>query len=522
VKNYIILWIIALVNLPIYCDEFWIFNVGQGNCQSAVYEKERIGVLYDCGSSSLKTCTKFSNLYAKDYELFFLKKDKRWSQSKEASKPAPLNVFREVIPSDDSVSSSFSQDNKGDIEVALNSILSKLSHIFIILSHPDKDHINLVNGKNIPDGISTILLCEGDWFGQKNKGGNGLTKEVCTVLNFLKMRENTYIDFPFYWNGLQGIDKYVSYKELLKTFEEDDSSFSKTFTLCNAGTAIAKMECLSLRDTLKKMIKYSTDKEKIIRHFRPNIQFENCSFAEENTYPIDIFSKPYVNVKIAHINFPFKEVNSQSAIVEIKIPKLEIQFFLTGDASEETFARLAESNEDFFKKEDGYTSFVMLPHHGSMENKSVHVFNIFQPDIFGISAGNGGTFYHPSKELIDEIQKNYRKTSFFEKFDPIGEKNTFLAFHSGEVHLIEKSIPPIICTNTLGSIKINEEGFLCSFSSQIEIGTQIFQKNYKHSVEVNEELESLEGNDSVFKCGAQHYYFLNDKYYLLKKMDTHE
>ncbi len=531
-KSYIVSCLIILTNLSVFCDEFWIFNVGQGNCQLAVYEKERIGILYDCGSSSWKTCTKLSALHAEKYELFFQKKDKAGSPNKTSGQPAPLDVFSileeegntpEEILSDGSVGSFFSQDDKSDIDdIDLNSILKKLNHVFIILSHPDRDHINLVNTENIPDGIPMTFLCEGDWFGQKNKKGDRLTEDVCAVLNFLRSRANTYIDFPFYWNGLQEIGGYKSYKEFLQIFESDDNTFSKTFAFCNTRSVIAKMECLSLQDTLKEMIKRSPDKEKVIGHLRSSVLDEGCSLAEKLTYPIVIFSEPFVNVKIAHINFPFKEVNSQSAIVEIKMPKLDMQFFLTGDASEETFTRLAENSKDFFKKEYGYTSFVMLPHHGSKENKSTHMFNIFKPDIFGISAGNGGMFDHPSKELIDEIQGKYKESSFFEKFVPIGEKNTFLAFHSGKSHLIEGSMPPFICTNTLGSVKISEEGFLCSFSSQIEIGAQIFQINYKHSVQIDGKPEPMEGTEHVFKCGEQWYYFLNGKYYLLQPIESHE
>ena len=83
-------------------------------------------------------------------------------------------------------------------------------------------------------------------------------------------------------------------------------------------------------------------------------------------------------------------------------------------------------------------------------------------------------------------------------------------------------MPPFICTNTLGSVRISEKGFLCSFSSQIEIGAQIFQINYKHSVQIDGKLEPMEGTEHVFKCGGQWYYFLNGKYYLLQPIESHE
>ena len=54
-----------------FCDCFYIFDVGQGNCQLAVFEikkenskdeKTKIGILYDCGSSSTWEHVKISAL----------------------------------------------------------------------------------------------------------------------------------------------------------------------------------------------------------------------------------------------------------------------------------------------------------------------------------------------------------------------------------------------------------------------------------------------------------------------------
>lgn len=36
------------------CDCFYIFDVGKGNCQLAVFEDEKIGIMYDCGSFSTR------------------------------------------------------------------------------------------------------------------------------------------------------------------------------------------------------------------------------------------------------------------------------------------------------------------------------------------------------------------------------------------------------------------------------------------------------------------------------------
>ena len=240
---------------------------------------------------------------------------------------------------------------------------------------------------------------------------------------------------------------------------------------------------------------------------------------DKTIYPIVIFFYFFKNIKIAHINFPFKDVNSQSAIVELKMPKLKMQFFLTGDASEETFALLAQDCRTFFKKEEGYTSLVMLPHHGSIENKSIHLFNLFKPDILGISAGKAKSI-HPSKEIIDWIENCYKESSFFKNFEPIGEKNTLLAFQNGKARLLDKNKVPFICTNTLGSIKVTQNGFLCSFSSQIKINEKFFQIKYSHSVSVDEGIEEVQDMPNVFKANDKYYYVINDKYYSLEEIKS--
>ncbi len=169
-KNYIILGIVTLKSLSIYGDVFWIFNVGQGNCQLAIFEEECVGFLYDCGSISLKSFSKITNLTTGDYKIFFHRKDEKLALSENVSKAAPLDtVNNEMANKDFNSDSSFSQETKGeDIEFDLASILKDLKHLFIILSHPDSDHINLINADNIPDNISITVLCEGN-FGSDKK-----------------------------------------------------------------------------------------------------------------------------------------------------------------------------------------------------------------------------------------------------------------------------------------------------------------------------------------------------------------
>ena len=230
----------------------------------------------------------------------------------------------------------------------------------------------------------------------------------------------------------------------------------------------------------------------------------------------------FKQVKIAHINFPFDDVNSQSAIVEIKMPKLGMQFFLTGDASEETFARIIESDKEFFKKEEKLTSLVMLPHHGSIENKSIWLFRLFQPDIIGISAGNGGQFTHPSKELIDWIQKQKANSSFWEKFNQVGLAESMITYQDKTNAFVcdnSQGKMPFVCTNLLGNIKIDEKGIVAQFSSIIEDNGCFYEVDYSGHKEGITCAENEVGH--VKKHTATNYYFCvkTDLCYLAKKVE---
>ena len=435
----------------VYADEFWIINVGQGNCQLAIYEEEKIGILYDCGSSSQIVSSKILNFTTAEYQLFISQKEATLNlatenKSEEKEEGTSENFLTKSM-SEEEESSFFSQSQHSKPEDAskielfnFKDKLKTLKHLFIILSHPDKDHINLINANTIPDEIPITVLCEGDWFSQKTKNRDILTADVCNVLLFLKQRDKTHIVFPFYSKGVQCISKTITYTEIWEQFWDDDENFSETFKLCQQG------------------------------NIKPSLCLESLDNIVEDGVDLGVDKTILKNIKILHINFPFKDANSQSAIVEIKMPKLGMRFFLTGDASNETLAYIVDN--DFFRKEENYISLVMLPHHGSSKDKSVYIFNLFQPDIIGISAGNGGQFSHPSKELIDEIQDNYKNSAFFSKFDFIGQENNFLYFDSNhDVHLYKQSEKqnkiPFICTNILGNIRINETGFSSCFSSSV-------------------------------------------------------
>ena len=57
-------------------EEFYIFSVGQGNSQLAIYEKYGFAVLYDCGSASTRVHPKIKNLQdSTDFSFIFKRKE---------------------------------------------------------------------------------------------------------------------------------------------------------------------------------------------------------------------------------------------------------------------------------------------------------------------------------------------------------------------------------------------------------------------------------------------------------------
>lgn len=442
-----------------FCDCFYIFDVGQGNCQLAVFEDEKIGIMYDCGSSSVQEAAKISALKNEEWDLESeqqINKDEllsekgtdtnKISKERQNCKRMSGNFNQQKIPPEKTNKKSEPVRKKmgGHIQKIIAD--HELNYLFIIFSHPDEDHINLIPHilENLEISGKVWVLCEGDWFckEQDNEEKDKKTKKGKTwVLEVLRKKENTRIEFPFYWGGLLDINgEQLTYERVLSAFKTE-KEVDEVFKLREEKDVIPALKYETLYEFVKEEGKIWPEEEKRVLE----------------------------NIKIAHINFPFKDVNSQSTIVKIKMGKLGMQFFLTGDASNETFSKIVETKKDFFKKDKDYISFVMLPHHGSIENKTNWLFKLFNPDIIGVSAGNGVKYRHPDKTLVDWIteQKYDGKVHLKDGFESMimyqeGEEDGFLFENSfGKM--------PFICTNLLGDIKIYKDesqnpAFLIKFS----------------------------------------------------------
>jgi len=443
-----------------FCDCFYIFDVGQGNCQLAVFEikkenskdeKTKIGIMYDCGSRSSKEHVKIhelkqnvSNADQDGYHYIFKKKLKVQSskersnkdESPSAEKGYSGNNYKEMSQASSSKGTK-TDDRKKSIVDEIQKIVNELEYLFIIFSHPDEDHINLLNNKAKVKIILPKNLDVGVWY-----GGGGWDKT------------NVAID--------------------VKTFFEEERPH--TFELIDAGAKT----CATIKERLP---------EGVFTKFTPKER--------------EILE----NVHIACPHLESGNANSRSTVVKIKMKKLGMQFFLTGDAEDKTLESInTKNNEGFFKKDKDYISFVMLSHHGSKKNTSDKLFKLFEPDIIGISAGDG-LYCHPEKELFikkikvpinnpeyeinfwrkfyqEEVSKlmiTYLKTK--ENNDKTKENNkkkdAFIFDNKRNSNVI-----PLICTNQLGDIKIDEVGIKAKFSNIVEKGGIKYRVDFSKRVDV--------------------------------------
>lgn len=169
----------------------------------------------------------------------------------------------------------------------------------------------------------------------------------------------------------------------------------------------------------------------------------------------------------------------------------------------------------------------MLPHHGSVKNffkkskKSIenesNLFYFFNPDIIGVSAGNGNKYKnrHPDKELVDWITKQeYNgKVLLKNSFESMimyqkRVKDDGFLFENGPEKM------PFICTNLLGDIKISKDKlsenfvFSAKFSSIFENETDgvSYEVDFSKHVDVTEFLNDEHKDRSIQKASNGEYY----------------
>lgn len=186
---------------------FYIFGLGQGNSQLAIYKNSRIGILYDCGSTAQTVKDKYIATRQSTQDLFISKLSESAPTGSAAAPPQPPVKRMPVggvdepaslatvgrIPSNSSDVSyggaPITVDETGYIKKIIESY--GLKHLFIIASHPDVDHINSI-ASVIPDGLKVYFILNGDFTSRR-------LRPAFTAL-FGKMQKiGAFVFLPYLW-----------------------------------------------------------------------------------------------------------------------------------------------------------------------------------------------------------------------------------------------------------------------------------------------------------------------------------
>jgi len=184
---------------------------------------------------------------------------------------------------------------------------------------------------------------------------------------------------------------------------------------------------------------------------------------------------------------------------------------LTGDAENSVFHRIAAENTSFdFRSKLGllnplHTVLLMLPHHGSLKNRSGSMLRFFTPNVFGISAGDGRQHGHPSAELIQEIHNIYSRSfshlseTFYRQYEYKG-KFHFISLNNEGRHTIDKVEPGrFLCPNIYGCIKWDQEGIRTNFNNSIKLddGEKYSVLYATHALETDRDIGASEAGMQI-------------------------
>ncbi len=508
-------------------EKFYVFDVGQGNSQLAIYNN--IGILYDCGSMSRYVFNKVQSLQSQEGTLLFSSKKhtealpilkvKETTQTYEEIGFGEIN-FDEISETRDShdttSSTSGAREHKKSVENKIKEIINNanLSHLIVFISHPDSDHYNMLLSV-LPDNITTTVFLCGDWLGGDDlekslieRAEPKYTKQIKFIQD-LRSRPKTWIELPYYWQYRSDKNHLKNYEDIIDSFKDTEKfSEPKSSHFKDVQYACFKSSYLeypfnnaynrfqgSLRKLMERIGAFdAAHNRKRREHFQFFSHEEGDILALNNTF-------------IWIMNQSSTDPNTQSTLISFKMDSLKTIFTCTGDASQDIFL----NHYDLFNIQntlihpffEEYLKILIGPHHGSKNNLSFILLKTFLPNIIIFSSGDGFKEKHPEARTINYIKEYFKqyetesqKFSFF--FD-IGEikkqvqlsgiyftnppksikKRKFESTTSDPIsdqynenkvinHLLKfYETSPILCTNLLGTLIFDTDGISCSFSDLI-------------------------------------------------------
>lgn len=496
---------------------FYLFPMGQGNSQLVVFhEKEqKIGVLYDAGSSSSSIHSKFAKIFQTQPEVFLqfnldpVKKLGYTGSSTSSDEEKSGNTSDTEISTGGKKEAVQAVSSQDMIAVLMRKTLAQLDGLIVFLSHPDEDHINyLTMEKNIlPDGLPVIAFLCGDILSKvamQNKPGQR-EHAIAGVLRYCVRRPRTDFAMPYYW----GLKEYRLFKQAidveLKRAQPDFQRIKQHFQLDD----VAQFE----------------KEPQYVPVFSGDLNHLYGEAARMGDVParsclgFEAFSNTYIWL----LNHCSQSINNHSVVVSctIDIPTrdLRMSFVLTGDAEDEVFQRISQGQgmrhpSDVLRGKNPVSSStkhligLVLPHHGSEHNISATMLSLFRPNYFFIPAGNGSKFDHPSYRLYQGLRSwtvndtnRFLVSDFWDNFFPKilpGQSILPAAFVSFETvgttpqdekqikrrHPLKLKKLPAFCTNIDGLICMTDRGFERTYSPLLQYNGGFYACVYENHVGV--------------------------------------
>ncbi len=482
-------------------EEFYLLPMGQGNGQLIIYHDESgdIGVLYDLGSTSLQMHPKFTarGNWDPTFSILNSKIDQKIDVELEDNtfdSPPRKAFVKHSTPITTNANHSTPITTNAKLTVPQRELLGKklesficerlmpLQHLFIFLSHSDKDHINFINPESIPDTVPITVFLSGDWFGDigvTKKNDINCTSAVIDVLSFLKDRldnnKSTQFYFPYYDDfKIKENDESHDFNRFLKKqfisslkeelLRQKVNEFSRHCLRTNLNTPNPPFFTGTLEDLYR-------------RAFSDEIQ----ELLDSNLAMIDVLR----NVYIWSLNQLSDDINNHSIILSCTLPRLNMSVICTGDANHSVFQRIAAEykNKNFrevLNQDKRHFVIPVLPHHSSRHNSSGSLLNFFTPDAFAVPAGDGGQHGHPSLSLIQSIKEVYGRgdltSNFYDKYSFVRPLDFIAIEKEGETkkNILVKvrnnqNEPPFFCPNIYGCIKWDNSGIHTNFENSLTI-----------------------------------------------------
>jgi len=206
--------------------------------------------------------------------------------------------------------------------------------------------------------------------------------------------------------------------------------------------------------------------------------------------------------------------NGESAVISFKL-KDSLSIVCTGDATKETFNSIQKQgkNLDAKIKENylGKEVMIVLPHHGSSENKSDAMLYFFDPKLFFLSSGLNEKYRHPDLTYMAELSER----AVSEKFPTSGQEKTsnYVLVYKNEkkeLSLKLKKYKNIISTNVSDYVKFEKNVFSRSFNDTIVYDGNKYRIKLSEKLKRNQ-LDRIDSDDEDKNPPVYAYYTKSEK-----------